>query len=82
MEAIESKIFSVGWQRRLRSNSADDAHRPLLENSLLLRADLFVLSMPSDDCMRLTHIMQGNLLTQSSLISMIISSKNTFQVDT
>lgn len=39
----------------------------LLENSLLLgEAGLFILFRPSADWLRSTHIMEGNLLTESS----------------
>ena len=65
MEAGKSKTCSVGWLAR-------DPEEPMVqfqsEGSLL---EIFLLlweAGPSTDWMRPTHIMEGNLLTQSSLI--------------
>ena len=70
METGKSK--SVVWASRQRPRlaaGADEAESSLLENLPLLReASLSVLFRPSADWMRPTHMMEGNLLPQISLI--------------
>ena len=67
MEAGKSKILRVGWQAgkpedlRLEFQFEDQQ-----AGEFFLAASLHVLFRPSTDGMRLTHIMEGNLLYSKS----------------
>lgn len=60
----KSAVWLADWRPR-GAACADEVPRPSAEDPSGSRDQSFVLFMPSTDWRRPTHIMEGNLLTQS-----------------